>query len=73
MGGVTDHNTYPLNFNGRDANNPDFDGFCILQFELDGDCTQTSVDVYSPLENEATRPLKTGLPPAARGQRLGRQ
>jgi len=61
LGGVTDNNTYPLNYNGRDANNPDFDGFCILQFELDGLCTQTSVDVYSPLENKATRPLKTGF------------
>ena len=61
VGGVSDNNTYPLNYNGRDANNPDFDGFCILQFELDGDCTQTSVDVYSPLENKATRPLKTGF------------
>ena len=61
MGGVSDNNTYPLNYNGRDANNVDFDGFCILQFELDGDCVQTSVDVYSPLENQSTRPLKSGL------------
>jgi TonB-dependent SusC/RagA subfamily outer membrane receptor len=61
LGGVEDHNTYPLNFNGRDATNPDFDGFCIVQFELDGLCTQTSVEQYSPLEDPATRPLKTGL------------
>jgi TonB-linked SusC/RagA family outer membrane protein len=61
IGGVNDNNTYPLNYNGRDANNPDFDGFCVLQFELDGDCVQTSVDVYSPLENASTRPLKTGF------------
>jgi TonB-linked SusC/RagA family outer membrane protein len=61
VGGVSDNNTYPLNYNGRDDTNPDFDGFCILQFELDGLCTQTSVSVYSPLENEATRPLKTGF------------
>jgi TonB-linked SusC/RagA family outer membrane protein len=61
VGAVNDNNTYPLNYNGRDANNADFDGFCTLQFELDGDCTQTSVDVYSPLENASTRPLKAGF------------
>jgi TonB-dependent starch-binding outer membrane protein SusC len=61
VGGVSDNNTYPLNYNGRDDTNPDFDGFCILQFELDGLCTQTSVSVYSPLENKDTRPLKTGF------------
>ncbi|MEO7475022.1 MAG: TonB-dependent receptor, partial [Gemmatimonadales bacterium] len=61
VGGVSDNNTYPLNYNGRDANDPDFDGFCILQFELDGLCTQTSISVYSPLENQTTRPLKTGF------------
>jgi TonB-linked SusC/RagA family outer membrane protein len=61
VGGVSDNNTYPLNYNGRDPGNDDFDGFCILQFELDGLCTQQSVDVYSPLENKDTRPLKTGF------------
>lgn len=63
-GVVQDNNTYPLNYNGRtDVTGPDslLDGFCILQFELDGDCTQTRVDVYSPLEDPATRPLKAGL------------
>jgi TonB-linked SusC/RagA family outer membrane protein len=61
VGAVRDNNTYPLNYNGRDANNPDFDGFCTLQFQLDGDCTQTSIDVYSPLQDPATRPLKAGF------------
>lgn len=62
-GFVEDHNTYPLNYNGRDttATGVDYDSFCILQFELDGLCTQTSVSIYSPLEDPATRPLKAGL------------
>ena len=64
LGAVEDHNTYPINYNGRDATaatGPDWDGFCIVQFELDGLCTQTSVSQFSPLNDPATRPLKAGL------------
>ena len=61
----SDNNTYPLNYNGRDttaATDPDFDGFCILQVELDGALhPDVGADEYSPLKNKATRPLKTGL------------
>lgn len=63
-GAVTDFNTYPINFNGRDATaetGPDWDGFCIVQFELDGLCTQTSVTQFSPLDDPFTSPLKTGF------------
>jgi TonB-dependent starch-binding outer membrane protein SusC len=63
-GAVDDHNHYLLNFFGRDATAAtglDFDYFCTLQNELDGFCTQTSVQQYSPLENPSTRPLKAGL------------
>jgi TonB-dependent starch-binding outer membrane protein SusC len=63
-GAVQDHNHYLLNFFGRDstaATGPDFDYFCLLQSQLDGLCTQTSVQQYSPLENPSTRPLKAGL------------
>ncbi|CAN5750447.1 SusC/RagA family TonB-linked outer membrane protein [soil metagenome] len=63
-GAVHDFNTYPINFNGRDATDetgPDWDGFCIVQFELDGLCTQTSVSQFSPLNDPATTPLKTGF------------
>jgi TonB-dependent SusC/RagA subfamily outer membrane receptor len=63
-GGVSDNNTYPLNFFGRDstaATGADYDYFCLLQYQLDGLCTQTSVLKYSPLETASTRPLKTGL------------
>jgi TonB-linked SusC/RagA family outer membrane protein len=64
LGAVEDHNTYPINYNGRDATattGPDWDGFCIVQFELDGLCTQTSVSQFSPLDDPDTRPLKAGL------------
>jgi TonB-linked SusC/RagA family outer membrane protein len=63
-GAVPDSNTYPTNFNRRDATaetGPDWDGFCIVQFELDGLCTQTSVSQFSPLNDPATSPLKTGF------------
>jgi TonB-linked SusC/RagA family outer membrane protein len=64
QGAVQDHNHYLLNFFGRDstaATGPSFDYFCTLQSELDGLCTQTAVQQYSPLENPSTRPLKAGL------------
>jgi TonB-linked SusC/RagA family outer membrane protein len=64
LGAVEDNNTYPINYNGRDATpetGPDWDTFCTLQFELDGDCTQTSVSQFSPLNDPFTSPLKAGL------------
>jgi TonB-dependent starch-binding outer membrane protein SusC len=63
IGGVHDQNTYPINFNGRvdpAVDSLELDGFCIVQFELDGICTQTQVDQFSPL-NAFNSPLKTGL------------
>lgn len=63
QGAVKDRNTYPLNFFGRDstaATGPDFDGFCTLQDEFDGNCTQTSLTRFSPLRDKATRPFKSG-------------
>jgi TonB-linked SusC/RagA family outer membrane protein len=64
VGGVHDASTYPINYNGRDntaETGPDWDTFCIVQFELDGLCTQTSVSKFSPLNDPSTTPLKTGL------------
>lgn len=61
VGAVSDNNTYPLNFFGRDSTGSGYDGFCIVQYELDGLCTQTSLERYTPLEDPATRPLKAGL------------
>ena len=50
------------------------DGFCIIQFELDGACTQTvGRAVLARWTTPSTRPLKAGLPPAVRRQRLRRQ
>ena len=61
LGAVSDQNTYPLNFFGRDTTGSGYDGFCIVQYELDGLCTQTSIDRYTPLEDPSTAPFKAGL------------
>jgi TonB-linked SusC/RagA family outer membrane protein len=64
VGGVHDGSTYPINYNGRDntpETGPDWDAFCTVQDELDGNCTQTSVSQFSPLNDPSTTPLKTGL------------
>ena len=64
IGAVSDHNTYPLNYYGRDstaATGADFDGFCNILANLNGDCTQTELQSYQALNNPATRPYKAGL------------
>ena len=64
LGAVSDNNTYPLNYYGRDstaATGADFDGFCNILANLNGDCTQTSLQTYQALNNPATRPYKAGL------------
>ena len=65
LGAVSDNNTYPLNYYGRDnlptANDSSYDGFCTIQSQLDALCTQTSLQTYQPLNNPATRPYKAGL------------
>ncbi|HWB43318.1 MAG TPA: carboxypeptidase regulatory-like domain-containing protein, partial [Gemmatimonadales bacterium] len=66
LGAVNDHNTYPINFNGRDSTtatgiDEGWDGFCTIQSEFDGSCTQTSVSQFSPLDDPTTSPLKAGL------------
>ncbi len=64
MGAVSDNNTYPLNYTGRVdtlVDSPLFDGFCILQFQLEDQCTRTALEIGSPLENPASRPFKAGL------------
>jgi len=65
-GAVHDQNTYPINFNGRDSTqatgiDEGWDGFCTIQSELDGSCTQTGVTQFSPLDDPFTSPLKDGL------------
>ena len=66
IGAVHDQNTYPINFNGRDSTqatgiDEGWDGFCTIQAELDGSCTQTAVTQFSPLDDPFTSPLKAGL------------
>jgi TonB-linked SusC/RagA family outer membrane protein len=64
VGSVSDGNEYPVNFFGRDntpETGPDFDGFCTIQSELDGLCTQTSIDQFQPLNESISRPYKAGL------------
>ena len=64
VGAVHDYNTYPLNFFGRDttaATGPDWDYFCYNENAVAGDCTQTSVLQYSPIQDPVQRPLKDGL------------
>ena len=64
VGSVNDNNTYPLNYNGRvdpAVDSLGLDGYCIIPFVLDGSCTQTRVEAYTPLEDKATRPLKAGF------------
>jgi TonB-linked SusC/RagA family outer membrane protein len=64
LGAVSDNNTYPLNYYGRDstaATGPDFDGFCNILANQAGDCTQTELQTYQALNNPATRPYKAGL------------
>jgi TonB-linked SusC/RagA family outer membrane protein len=65
LGAVEDNNTYPLNYYGRDTTptgiDEGWDGFCTIQSELDGFCTQTSLQSYQPLNDPVTRPYKAGL------------
>ncbi len=66
VGAVSDENEYPVNFLGRDmtpegiANGYDV-GFCTIQEELRGNCTQTQLDQFQALNDKATRPYKAGL------------
>lgn len=65
LGAVEDHNTYPINWFGRDTTpegiDSGFDGFCSIQSEIDGFCTQTSVQTFQPLNEPSSRPYKAGL------------
>jgi TonB-linked SusC/RagA family outer membrane protein len=64
LGAVEDHNQYPLNYYGRvdpALDSLGFDGFCTIQDELDGSCTQSLLQTNQPLNNADTRPYKAGL------------
>ncbi|HEY7480899.1 MAG TPA: SusC/RagA family TonB-linked outer membrane protein [Gemmatimonadales bacterium] len=59
QGVVDDHNTYRTNFFGR-SDDPDWDTFCTLIDVARGDCVQSRVDAYNPLNDPAERPLAPG-------------
>jgi TonB-linked SusC/RagA family outer membrane protein len=59
QGVVDDHNTYRTNFFGR-SDDPDWDTFCTLINVAQGDCVQSRVDAYNPLNDPAQRPLSPG-------------
>jgi TonB-dependent SusC/RagA subfamily outer membrane receptor len=59
QGFVHDQNTYRTNFFGR-TNDPDFDPFCTLVNVAQGECVQSRVDQYNPLNDDTQRPLAPG-------------
>jgi TonB-dependent SusC/RagA subfamily outer membrane receptor len=59
QGAVEDHNTYRTNFFGR-SEDPEWDTFCTLVNVAQGDCVQSQVDAYNPLNDPAQRPLAAG-------------
>jgi TonB-linked SusC/RagA family outer membrane protein len=65
QGVVTDQNTYRTNYFGR-SDDPDFDpagptgGACNLLNVAQGDCVQSRVDAYNPLNDGTQRPLAPG-------------
>ena len=59
QGVITDQNTYRTNYFGR-SDDPDWDGYCALQNVLQGDCVQSRVDAYNPLNDDSQRPLAPG-------------
>ncbi len=65
QGAVEDQNTYRTNYFGR-SDDPNFDqatgdaSGCTLLLQAQGDCVQSRIDTYNPLNDEAERPLSPG-------------
>src|SRR3954447_15201473 len=66
QGAVDDRNTYRTNYFGR-SDDPEFDpagpnpgASCTLLLVAVGDCVQSRVDAYNPLNDPAQRPLSPG-------------
>src|SRR3954447_26295362 len=65
QGAVDDQNTYRTNYFGRSAD-PNFDpatgdaSGCTLLLQAQGDCVQSRIDTYNPLNDPAQRPLSAG-------------
>src|SRR5215204_397020 len=59
QGAVEDPNTYRTNYFGR-SDDPEWDTYCTLLDQVNGDCVQSRVDAYNPLNDSAERPLEAG-------------
>jgi TonB-dependent starch-binding outer membrane protein SusC len=59
QGAVEDHNTYRTNYFGR-SDDPEWDTYCTLVDVTLGNCVQSRVDAYNPLNDPVQRPLKAG-------------
>src|SRR3954453_5314829 len=65
QGAVTDPNTYRTNYFGR-SDDPNFDpatgdpSGCTALAQAEGDCVQSRIDTYNPLNDPAQRPLSPG-------------
>jgi TonB-linked SusC/RagA family outer membrane protein len=59
QGAIDDHNTYRTNYFGR-SDDPEWDTYCTLINVAQGDCVQSRVDAYNPLNDPAQRPLSAG-------------
>ncbi len=65
QGAVEDQNTYRTNYFGR-SDDPNIDpatgdaSGCTLLLQAEGDCVQSRIDTYNPLNDPAQRPLSPG-------------
>jgi TonB-linked SusC/RagA family outer membrane protein len=59
QGVVEDNNTYRTNYFGR-STDPNFDPFCTLLNVVRGDCVQSRVDAYNPLNDPRERQFAPG-------------
>jgi TonB-linked SusC/RagA family outer membrane protein len=59
QGLIEDNNTYRTNFFGR-SDDSDFDPFCTLLNVAEGECVQSRVEQYNPLNDPSQRPLSPG-------------
>jgi TonB-linked SusC/RagA family outer membrane protein len=60
LGLVQDPTTYPLNYAGIDDGGGPFAEVCLLDFEVRGLCTQSSVRTYQPLNDPRVSPITDG-------------
>lgn len=59
QGVIDDNNTYRTNYFGR-SDDPEWDTYCTLVNVVQGDCVQSRVDAYNPLNDPVQRPLSAG-------------